>query len=457
MAAPETSPALILSLVDNNGAHDQGAPATITLEGNIGNAIPGRRHIDWSDKEGRDMYGLAEIAKQSTGYLPPPGTIFQLIPKPTMIRALSTGSPQLGNNSGFWEVDEAESSADRSSSSTPTQLSQYIHGTEDSSRTILTKAINHLTKTHQGFLSSRTGSEPLTLRMLCLLAPNVGIAEVLYPDTEEVYTTASILPNASSQVFPLSCIVKSHPQHPRLSPMDSYLGEYQAYQAMSDARVQRNQDPSTSTFPAGLPAFFGAWDYSPRSTGTALFPILLLENLRAFPLHGMTLEEWVDTRHPPPAEKLDMLNEMMESVETTLKWVQEKCDTVHRDLPGGNGGNLVVLSGGQEKIPVVVVVDWGLAATGEVFPGERLEDAQSEDQAGGRSVGPDGEIIRSKKTVPAVKGWGRSDITLMKAVFGDVRTWLEEIVEDEGPVGEEEEEELEEEEEEGAPTPASSL
>lgn len=42
MAVPDTSPALILRVVDNAGAHDEAAAATITLESGIGNAIPFR-------------------------------------------------------------------------------------------------------------------------------------------------------------------------------------------------------------------------------------------------------------------------------------------------------------------------------------------------------------------------------------------------------------------------------
>lgn len=384
------------------------------------------------------------------------GTIFQIIPKDT--------STRIGDNSaGVEDVDECESSSAATSTSISTnrgggsELNGTAHATDLESnllpRTLITKAIAHLLKKYLPSPRSGAGvspnstagaapvarAAPLTMRMIRLIALNVGIVQFLDDETGEAYTTASVFPNLSSRdVFPLSCIIKSYPDNPRWNPHDSYLGEYMAYQAMSIALCS-DHDNAVFTAPEGLPTFFGAWDYLCPATGTPLFPVLLLEDLRAKPLCGITLDEWLDSPHPPPAEKLEMLPSMRASVVNTLEWVQQRCDTTHRDV---NRENLLVLPRGQENAPEVVVLDWGLAATGIVVEGEAREEWDGEKPDGGGGARALGRNNRGRRWVPAVRGWGKSDFAQVEAVFDDVREEFLPIVEAE----EEEEEEGSEEE-----------
>lgn len=391
----------------------------------------GYKDDDPDDEAEDDAYSFPNTDHEPTGYLPPRGSIFHLIPKPT--------TPRCRDDSDYFDNNDRENVLPR---------------------TMITNAITHLIKCHVTASSTSEGvcaaTGALRVRMRSLLAPNVGIVVFLDPDGK-AYTTASVLPNCSSRVYPLSCIVKSYPQRPRLHQTDSYLGEYMAYQAMTEACTNRT---GTSTLPLGLPAFFGAWDYAADSTSIPLFPILLLENLRATPLKGITLAEWIHSGapHPPLAVKLEMLPPMRESVVNTLKWVQEHCNTVHRDLSGGKWGNLLILPEPQGP-PVVAVVDWGLAATGEVVEGEAREDWQAETEEGGRGAGAQG-----RRMVQAVKGWGRSDIAEVGWIFQDVRTELVRMAEEDEENEEEreeheenegtEEEDVVEEDEEVATTPA---
>ncbi|KAF8472836.1 hypothetical protein BDZ91DRAFT_834558 [Kalaharituber pfeilii] len=332
------------------------------------------------------------------GYLPPVGTVFELIPAP--LGCQSRGFREDANGKGNGTAMPVQRDPIRS---IPLRQSRA-------------KAIHTITK---AFSTGPCESGPRLVARICkLCTPSVAVINILSP----------MVPNIAAGN--LTLIMKSYPDHlssncsprplPSQPPFSAELSAYKAFlNAASSISITLPTVSSVHSCAARRP-------YRPGIDGVTLYDYFFppAHKSSATPT-AHTSRSIADIPH-----RNNILHKLYLSAQKTLRWMHKEADVCHRDW---SASNMIVLPAEQE----VVIIDFGRAAVGNRVP----------EGWGGAERGT------KRRTVDAVKGWGEADCIYIRAVFEGLGMQEEDVAheaedhEEEGNKVETEQEEEEENEE----------